>query len=132
MKIASAFAMAISLTTLAAQADRRGGEGGRGKPVACSDLTAYRSEGNTTITSATLVTSGSITVTTPNGVATTYTNLPAFCRVIGVSRPTSDSNINFEAWLPTSATWNGKFLSNGEGGYVGVIGYAGIALYLQR
>jgi feruloyl esterase len=132
MKIASAVAMAISFTTLAAQADRRGGEEGRGKPVACSDLTAYRSEGNTTITSATLVTSGSVTVTTPNGVATTYTNLPAFCRVIGVSRPTSDSNINFEAWLPTSATWNGKFLSNGEGGYVGVIGYAGIALYLQR
>ncbi len=70
-------------------------------------------------------------VTTPTSTLT-FTNLPAFCRVVGVSRPTSDSNINFEAWLPTTATWNGKFLSNGEGGYVGVIGYAGIALYLQR
>src|SRR5882762_837111 len=132
MKIASVVAMAISLTTVAAQADRRRGEEGRAKPVACSDLTAYTSQGNTTITSATLVTSGSVAVTTPNGTTTTYTNLPAFCRIIGVSRPTTDSNINFEAWLPTSVTWNGKFLSNGEGGYMGLIGYAGIALYLQR
>ena len=125
----------VSLYALSAYADDEGrgdGDRGRSKPVACADVTAFTSEGNTTITSATLVTSGSVTVTAPNGTTTTYTDLPAFCRVIGVSRPTSDSNINFETWLPTTATWNGKFLSNGEGGYVGSIGYAGMALYLRR
>jgi feruloyl esterase len=49
------------------------------------------------------------------------TRLPAFCRVIGVSKPTSNSNINFEVWLPSQ--WNGKFLSSGEGGYAGAPNY---------
>ena len=41
-----------------------------------------------------------------------------FCRVVGVSKPSSDSNINFEVWLP-STNWNGKFVSSGEGGFAG-------------
>src|SRR6267143_1404955 len=72
--------------------------------VTCADLTKLTSEGNTTITAATSVPAG--TFTTPAGQ--TLTGLPAFCRVVGVSRPTSDSNINFEVWLP-SDSWNGKF-----------------------
>jgi hypothetical protein len=51
-------ALAVVFTALAAQADDRG-EGRHSRPVACPDLTAFTSEGNTTITSATLVTSGS-------------------------------------------------------------------------
>jgi feruloyl esterase len=43
--------------------------------------------------------------------------------VVGVSRPSSDSNINFEVWLP-QAIWNGKFLSTGEGGFAGVPNYS--------
>ena len=35
----------------------------------------------------------------------TLTNLPSFCRVQCVSKPSSDSNIYFEVWLPTD-TWN--------------------------
>jgi hypothetical protein len=85
---------------------------------ACADLTQLTFEGNTTITAATAVTSGSL-VTPANP---TLTNLPAFCRVQGTSKPTSDSNISFEVWLPSS-TWNGKFLSSGEGGYAGVLNY---------
>src|SRR5690349_19726882 len=42
--------------------------------------------------------------------------LPAFCRLAGVIRPTSDSEIRFEVWLPASG-WNGKFLSVGNGGF---------------
>jgi hypothetical protein len=53
------------------------------------------------------------------------------CRVAGSIRPTSDSDIRFEVWLPTSG-WNGKFLSAGEGGYAGVINYGGIGGALQR
>src|SRR5260370_36034 len=49
------------------------------------------------------------------------TDLPEFCRVQGVSKPSSDSNIYYEVWLPTQ--WNGRFLSSGEGGYVGALNY---------
>ena len=33
--------------------------------------------------------------------------VPAHCEVKGVARPTSDSEINFELWLPVPAVWNG-------------------------
>ena len=48
--------------------------------------------------------------------------LPAFCRVAGVIKPTSDSNIQFEVWLPASG-WNGKFQGAGNGGFAGLINY---------
>lgn len=53
-------------------------------------------------------------------------NLPAFCRVQGVIKPSADSNIRFEVWLP-SANWNGRFQGIGNGGYAGSISYAGLA-----
>ena len=37
-----------------------------------------------------------------------------------VLKPTSDSNINVELWLPTK-NWNGKFLAVGNGGWAGAI-----------
>ncbi len=55
----------------------------------------------------------------------------AACRVAGSIKPTSDSNIQFEVWMPL-ASWNGKFLSAGEGGYAGTINYGGIADALRR
>jgi feruloyl esterase len=57
--------------------------------------------------------------------------LPAFCRVAGVIRPTSDSYIRFEVWLPVSG-WNGKFLSAGNGGFAGSINYNSMAGDLRR
>src|SRR5882724_10043997 len=122
------FAFSFSLVLAAAPARAGEHDRDRSRPgVACADLINFTSEGATTVTAATLVTSG--TVVTPAGA--TFSNLPAFCRVQGVSKPSTDSNILFEAWLPAS-TWNGKFLSAGEGGYVGTIGYASIALNLQK
>ena len=100
--------------------------------AACADLTRLTFEGNTTISAATTV-SGQIT--TPANV--TFTNLPEFCRVVGVSRPTGDSQINFEVWLP-AAGWNGRFLSSGEGGFAGVLSYTrggldgGLDQFLRR
>src|SRR2546427_1765178 len=126
MKFVTGAALAVAFAAVTAHAKA---QEGRTRPVACGDLATFTSEGNTTVTSATLVTSGTITVTTPTATLT-FNNLPAFCRIVGVSRPSSESNINFETWLPTA--WNGRFLSNGEGGYVGAIGYAGMASYLQR
>jgi feruloyl esterase len=86
--------------------------------AACAALTSLTFPDNTTITSATLVDTGSL-ATSPTQ---TLTSLPPFCRVIGVSRPTADSTINFEVWMP-SDSWNGKFLSTGEGGFAGRLNY---------
>ena len=49
-----------------------------------------------------------------------YAHLPAFCRVAGISRPTPDSDIRFEVWLP-AANWNGKFVGVGNGVWAGSI-----------
>lgn len=56
---------------------------------------------------------------------------PAFCRVQGVIRPTSDSNIRFEVWMPTS-TWNGRFEQIGNGGFAGKIWYGFMIPELRR
>jgi Tannase and feruloyl esterase len=51
-----------------------------------------------------------------------FKKLPAFCRVQGAIRPSSDSNIDFEVWLPI-AGWNGRYLGVGNGGFAGSINY---------
>jgi feruloyl esterase len=47
--------------------------------------------------------------------------LPAHCRVRLVLKPSSDSLINMELWLPTADRWNGKFMGVGNGGFAGSI-----------
>lgn len=46
--------------------------------------------------------------------------LPAHCRVTGSIRPTSDSDIRFEVWLPVSG-WNHRYDQTGNGGLAGVM-----------
>jgi Tannase and feruloyl esterase len=58
-------------------------------------------------------------------------DLPPFCRVQGILRPTGDSKILFEVWLPEK-DWNGRELGVGNGGFAGSIGYDGLATYLKR
>ena len=65
-------------------------------PTPCEQLAAVKLE-NTTIASAERVTGG---VFTPPTVRDSLTNLPPFCRVTGEIRPTSDSQIAFELWMP--------------------------------
>src|SRR5260370_9685424 len=57
--------------------------------------------------------------------------LPAYCRVAATLKPTSDSDIKMEVWLPASAAWNGKFEAVGGGGWAGVISYPAMATALQ-
>jgi feruloyl esterase len=45
----------------------------------------------------------------------------AFCRVVGIITPTSDSRIGFEVWLPPASSWNGEFRGEGSGGSAGAI-----------
>ncbi len=80
---------------------------------------------NTTITLAQLVAAGAFPP--PPGEqalrgAPSYKNLPAFCRVTGVIKPSSDSDIRFEVWLPNE-NWNGRFQGIGNGGFAGSIIY---------
>lgn len=58
-------------------------------------------------------------------------NLPAFCRVWAVARPTADSEINFEVWMPT-AGWNGKFMGVGNGVWRGSLSFPAMAQMLTR
>src|SRR5262245_56337397 len=47
--------------------------------------------------------------------------IPAHCRVQIVLKPSSDSLINMELWLPPADKWNGKFMGVGNGGFAGSI-----------
>ncbi len=53
-------------------------------------------------------------------------DLPAFCRVAATLKPTEDSDIKIEVWLPASG-WNHKFQAVGNGGWAGVISYGAMA-----
>ena len=99
-----------------AQGPSRTSREATGTPVvACADLTGRTLDGSASITQATRVTGGTIVISP----TVTLTDLPPFCRVQAVSKPSPDSNIVFEVWLPEPANWNSKFLSSGEGGFAG-------------
>ncbi|HJZ68001.1 MAG TPA: tannase/feruloyl esterase family alpha/beta hydrolase, partial [Blastocatellia bacterium] len=84
---------------------------------------------NTTVTAAQPVAAGAFTP--PAGSAAPFKGLPAFCRVTGVIKPTVDSDIKFEVWMPSSG-WNGKFEGIGNGGFAGSITYEGLAGAVAR
>ena len=81
-----------------------------------------------TLTLAKVVDTGTFT---PTGSTSTFLHLPAFCRVAASLKPTSDSDIRIEVWLPI-AEWNGKFLAVGSGGWGGSIAYDDMADALRR
>ena len=90
---------------------------------ACERLTAAKIP-STTITLAQTVAAGTF-----NGppapfsgtdLSPLYKSLPAFCRVVAEAKPTSDSDIKLEVWLPVSG-WNGKLEGIGVGGFAGSI-----------
>jgi feruloyl esterase len=47
--------------------------------------------------------------------------IPAHCRVQLDLKPTSDSLIKMEMWMPPVDKWNGKFMGVGNGGFAGSI-----------
>jgi hypothetical protein len=84
---------------------------------------------NTTITAAQPVGAGAFTPAA--GSAAAFKELRAFCRVTGTIKPTTDSDIRFEVWMPSSG-WNGKFQGIGNGGFAGSISYGGLAGAIAR
>jgi Tannase and feruloyl esterase len=83
---------------------------------------------DTTITLAATVTSGTLEIA---DAGVSLHNLPAFCHIAGELRPTPDSRIRFEVWLPADG-WNGRILGTGNGGFAGSIGWQQMAGYLRR
>ena len=86
---------------------------------------------HTTVTAAQIVPAGGFTLPSDSpppssDFFTAFDKLPAFCRVEGVSKPTTDSHIEFEVWLPQS-DWNGKYEGAGNGGFGGSINYYRLA-----
>jgi feruloyl esterase len=80
------------------------------------------------ITLAKVVDAGNLT---PAGSTNALPNLPPFCRVAADLKPTPDSDIHIEVWLPM-AQWNGKFLAIGSGGWGGSLSYDEMADALRR
>src|SRR5262249_15320543 len=84
---------------------------------------------NTTITTAQTIAAGAFSP--PAGPAALYKDVPAFCRIAGVIKPTADSDIKFEVWMPSSG-WNGRFEGVGNGGFAGSISYSSLAGVVLR
>jgi hypothetical protein len=59
-------------------------------------------------------------------------NAPDFCRVRGIARPTTESEIKFEVWLPRKIEWNGRFYQHGEGGGGGAINYGALVGFIRN
>jgi len=103
---ATAFGLAVACSSVYAADD-------------CASLAAVTTE-DSTVTSATVVAAG----TSISGSVVPV----ELCRVQGVARPSSDSEIKWEVWLPqTAAEWTGRMKVNGTGGYAGAIPYARLA-----
>ena len=73
----------------------------------------------TTITDARTVPTGDVKIRLPVPGEGTV-RLPAHCRVTGSIKPTADSDIRFEVWLPASG-WNHRYQQVGNGGLAGII-----------
>ena len=74
-----------------------------------------------------------VTITAAESVAANSMRefTPAHCRVAAILKPSADSHIEMEAWLP-SADWNGKFQAVGNGGWAGSISFPAMAAALRE
>ena len=81
---------------------------------------------NTTVTATYSVPAGSFTAQGTDPIP----NLPPFCRVQGIIRPSPDSDIRFEVWLPSTG-WNGRFRGVENGGFGGSINFVDMAPWIR-
>lgn len=91
--------------------------------ASCEALTALELD-HTEVTLAATVPAGGFEMPNVRG-AQAFAALPAFCRVAATARPTGDSEIGLEVWLPER--WNGKLQAVGNGGWAGSLSYGAMA-----
>jgi feruloyl esterase len=92
--------------------------------ASCESLSSLKLQ-DTTITTAEAVAAGAFAPPDAGGRgkgkgANPYANLPAFCRVAASIKPSTDSDIKIEVWMP-AAGWNNKFEAEGNGAWTGSI-----------
>src|SRR3954451_17293041 len=94
----------------------------------CESLTTLNLP-HASIVSAKTMAAGPMATQTIQGPVTI--DVPARCEVRGVSRPSADSEIGFEVWLPSNG-WNGKYQKKGNGGCAGSISRAALVDPVRR
>lgn len=94
-----------------------------GQAASCASLVKMHLP-ETMMVSATMIPAGTYAPPSPESP---IAHLPAFCRVVGVSKPA----IRFEVWMPVK-NWNGRFQGVGNGGTAGFISYKAMAVALRR
>jgi hypothetical protein len=62
-----------------------------------------------------------VTLTSADQVSTEGATPITYCRIRIASKPTADSDIRIELWIPVGPAWNGKFEQVGNGGFAGAI-----------
>lgn len=67
----------------------------------------------------------------PAGRGPRFDDLPAFCRVTATLKPSADSDIKAEFWMPV-ASWNGRLQPTAAGVFLGSINYVGMANILRN
>ena len=104
-----------------------------GDEAACARLAATLKLPDTKVTAAHAVAAGRFVAPGASRTAASqaYADLPAFCRVELTLKPSPDSDIQSEVWLPQSG-WNGKFQEVGNGAWAGSIQYGALAAALRR
>ena len=107
-------------------------------PAPATDLCANLAKlqiPSTTITLAQLIPAGTFSgppaAFSGTDLTPFYKSLPAFCRVVAEAKPTADSDIKLEVWLPASG-WNGKLQGIGNGGFAGLIDYYQIGAAMKK
>jgi feruloyl esterase len=103
--------------------------------TSCTALARELKLSSATITVADEVPAGGFKLSGPAGLGggppSNFSALPPFCRVAGTLRPTPDSDIRFEVWMPLNG-WNGKFVGGGNGVWAGSIAYGDMVTPLLR
>ncbi len=69
---------------------------------------------------------------TVNDAAEVASGAATACRIRLTSRPTADSDIRIEVWIPAGAAWNGRFVQLGNGGFAGSISSPRLAAVAAR
>jgi feruloyl esterase len=98
--------------------------------VPCEKLNSSVLKGGT-VTSAQVIAAGQFVQSDgPPEAKALYPKLPAFCKVNATLKPTADSNIRIEVWLPAEG-WKGKLVEGGNGAYGSNFSYGVMAQALM-
>ncbi len=116
--VSGLFVLSLSLLAVLALAS------GAASAASCADLSGLKLP-DTTITLAQSYAAGEV-------VSGTTMAPVGLCRVAGNVKPGPRSNVNFEVWIPTDGSWNGKYQQIGNGGFAGAISLPTIANGVSR